>query len=92
MPYVEAHHLVPIGKQREFPNADLDVPENILVLCPLCHRKFHHAIYEPQAELIDRFLILKKEILKRRGIEITGEQLRKYYFNGIDDAEDTEES
>ena len=82
-PYVEAHHLVPVGRQGEFPDADLDVPENILILCPLCHRKFHHAIYEPQVELIERFLSIKKELLKGRGIEVSSETLSKYYSEDL---------
>ena len=78
-PYIEAHHLVPVGRQGDFPNANLDVPENILALCPLCHRKFHHAVREPQFELVDKFLQLKKDKLKSRGIIISTEELRRYY-------------
>ena len=59
------------------------VPENILILCPLCHRKFHHAIYEPQVELIERFLSIKKELLKGRGIEVSSETLSKYYSEDL---------
>lgn len=80
-PYVEAHHLVPVSRQRDFVLGSLDVPENILILCPLCHRKFHHAQFEPQAELIEKFYLSRKEVLEKRGIQLSFETLKKYYFS-----------
>ncbi len=84
--YLEAHHLIPISKQADFPNASLDVTANILALCPLCHRRFHHAIHEPEFELIERFLKERRKVLEGRGIFISSEKLRRYYSE-----EDTED-
>ena len=42
-PYLESHHLVPIGLQSEF-NKSLDTVHNIFCLCPFCHRAVHHAV------------------------------------------------
>jgi predicted HNH restriction endonuclease len=42
-PFMEVHHLVPMKFQEEF-TVELDVPENIVSLCPNCHRIIHHAI------------------------------------------------
>lgn len=80
-PYIEAHHLIPIAYQGDFPEASLDVPENILILCPLCHRKFHHGYHEPEMNLIERFYTLRKELLKARGIELSIDTLRNYYLD-----------
>ena len=42
-PYLEAHHLIPIGWQRHFPARPLDNIHNVFCLCPNCHRAVHHA-------------------------------------------------
>jgi hypothetical protein len=42
--YTEVHHIVPAAQCR------CEVPRNLLVLCPNCHRLLHHAhsvLYEP---------------------------------------------
>ncbi|UYG96754.1 MrcB family domain-containing protein [Cytobacillus firmus] len=76
--FVEAHHLVPIKIQNEF-SWSLDVPGNIVSLCPNCHRKIHHATKK------ERRLILKSLFEKRRnelsdyGILISIERLYKSY-------------
>ncbi|MCQ8213259.1 hypothetical protein NON08_12185 [Cetobacterium somerae] len=41
IPYMEAHHLVPMNAQEQF-EWDLDIPENLFSLCPMCHREIHH--------------------------------------------------
>lgn len=42
MPYLEAHHLIPIGLQGDF-RESLDTVHNVFCLCPNCHRAVHHA-------------------------------------------------
>lgn len=51
--YVEAHHLYPLGFQKDFLPINLDRLENIVALCPNCHRAVHYAN-----------LITKRKILK----------------------------
>jgi len=34
-PFLEAHHIVPLGE------GGTDTPENVVALCPNCHRKMH---------------------------------------------------
>lgn len=41
-PYLEAHHLVPMGLQTDFTQS-LDTIHNVFCLCPSCHRAIHHA-------------------------------------------------
>ena len=60
-PYLEAHHLVPISFQNEFPKK-LDTINNVFCLCPCCHRAVHHA-EEPCARDILSTLASKRPIL-----------------------------
>lgn len=76
--YVEAHHLIPMEFQEEF-DFSIDVPENIIALCPLCHRKFHHAKSEIKNKLIETFLEQRKSKLQERGINIEKSALLKFY-------------
>jgi 5-methylcytosine-specific restriction protein A len=52
--FMEAHHLVPMEFQDSY-QLSLDIPENIICLCPTCHRSFHHATKEKLLVLIDNF-------------------------------------
>jgi len=60
-PYLEAHHLIPIGLQGEFAES-LDTIHNVFCLCPYCHRAVHHA-EEPIARNILKTLADKREVL-----------------------------
>lgn len=75
-PYMEAHHLIPISAQDEFENS-LDVDANIVSLCPICHRKLHQGKYI-ESELKKLFED-RSTLLKQSGIEITLDDLKKYY-------------
>jgi len=77
-PYVEAHHLIPVGYQDEF-KYSLDVPENILILCPLCHRVFHHSQPECRDVILEKFYHERSAGLAARGIEISLAKLKEYY-------------
>ncbi|WP_162055984.1 MrcB family domain-containing protein [Pontibacter pamirensis] len=76
--FVEAHHLIPMEFQDDF-NVSIDVPENIVSLCPNCHRAFHNSITETKTVLIRKFFHLRKELLSSRAIEITEDRIEKYY-------------
>ena len=53
-PFLEVHHLVPMEKQGDFPKVSLDVPDNIIALCPNCHRKIHLATEEEKRPLLTK--------------------------------------
>lgn len=78
--YVEAHHLIPFTKtiQLHFNNS-LDVPENIIALCPNCHRFMHYGKLEEIIKDLKTFLEKRKELLRKRGIDTTLERLVEYY-------------
>jgi 5-methylcytosine-specific restriction protein A len=72
--YMEAHHLIPINKQDLFENS-LDVPGNIVSLCPNCHRRIHHAEKEDKKQFIRELFKQRTHKLKAFGIYITLEEL-----------------
>lgn len=68
--FVEAHHLIPLSAQKMF-EFSLDVPENIVSLCPNCHRAIHHANENIQLKMIEKLHKSRKKELKKRGIYAT---------------------
>jgi len=76
--FVEAHHLVPLRLQSLF-DVSLDVPGNIVSLCPNCHRRIHHSTFVQKKEIIKKLYQNKKEKMEKFGIEITLEQLYELY-------------
>ena len=78
MPFMEAHHLIPMENQGDF-KYSIDVSENIICLCPNCHRSFHNSVDETKLKLITKFLNKRKVLLKEREITINQEKLSEYY-------------
>ncbi|BCG46789.1 hypothetical protein GEOBRER4_n1602 [Citrifermentans bremense] len=76
--YMEAHHLVPMSKQGLF-DVRLDVPENILSLCPTCHRKIHLADDAERKATVEKAFRLKAKGLPTRGIHIDFKRLCQLY-------------
>ncbi|MET3320548.1 UNVERIFIED_ORG: 5-methylcytosine-specific restriction protein A [Peribacillus simplex] len=78
--YVEGHHLIPLSIQDEF-NYSLDVPQNIVSLCPNCHRKIHKASKSQKKAMIEKLYRSREKGLIKRGIVTTQEQIERFYFN-----------
>ncbi|SFT01953.1 DUF3578 domain-containing protein [Marininema halotolerans] len=76
--FVEAHHLIPLNKQDLF-SCSLDVPGNIISLCPNCHRAIHHAVLKTKEEIINKLYNQRKEILATWGLIISYYDLLNYY-------------
>ena len=77
-PYMEAHHLIPMSKQGMF-EFDIDVPENILCLCPTCHRKMHHAQDNDKKGIITKVFKDREGVMKERGIALDISMLFSMY-------------
>lgn len=73
--YMEAHHLIPIKVQDEFLYS-LDVPANIISLCPNCHRKVH---FGNSDEILELSLKKRKNELAKFGLEVSFEELKIIY-------------
>ena len=76
--FVEAHHLIPMKYQDQF-EVSLDVPENIISLCPNCHRAFHNSTSKIKEELINKFYIQRIKLLSTRDINISVDELMNLY-------------
>lgn len=82
--YVEAHHLIPIQFQEHF-SAKLDVLENVVVLCPTCHRKLHHGLFKEKTVVLEQLLAKHGAELKSRGLEIGPMQLFECYRSELEE-------
>jgi 5-methylcytosine-specific restriction protein A len=76
--YVEAHHLVPFSQQKNFAYS-LDVEENIVALCPTCHKLLHYGTAKEQFSPLKALLHTRHALLRNRGIEVTFNQLKEMY-------------
>lgn len=77
--FMEAHHLIPMEYQGEF-EFSIDVPENIVCLCPNCHRAFHNSESNYREQLLNKFFEMREAGLAARKIHITKDQLINYYL------------
>jgi 5-methylcytosine-specific restriction enzyme A len=82
--FVEAHHLVPMQFQSEF-NASLDVVENVVVLCPNCHRMLHHGVFRGKCEALRILHAMRSSLLGGRGIQVTIDQLLTFYRTDLEE-------
>lgn len=76
--YVEAHHLVPMKFQDNFPHR-LDVPANIIVLCPNCHQLLHHAEKGEKTAILIALLDDRRSRLEEADIHISQDKLSGLY-------------
>jgi 5-methylcytosine-specific restriction enzyme A len=83
-PFVEAHHLVPMQRQDCF-DVSLDVPENIVALCPGCHRKLHHARFGDFKSLLQKVFLARESQLAARNIAISLPALNDIYKGDVDE-------
>ena len=75
--YTEPHHLVPLSAAEDFPEIDLDREQNVISLCSNCHNILHYGLdYE---KILKPLFEKRRELLKAIGIDITYDQLKKYY-------------
>tara|TARA_Y100000588_G_C14237534_1_gene917997 strand:- start:159 stop:1049 length:891 start_codon:yes stop_codon:yes gene_type:complete len=76
--YVEAHHLIPIAKQTKL-GINLDIPQNIVALCPNCHRAVHHAEKIARLDILKILYKMRVSKLQSAGIKISLSQIAKMY-------------
>lgn len=77
-PYTEPHHLIPISKYRDF-DYSVDIMENIVSLCSHCHNLLHYGRFEDKVPVLQKLYEDRKDALKTCGIELTLDQLERYY-------------
>ena len=84
LPYMEGHHLIPCTADNakyfwEEKHVNIDCVENIVCLCPTCHRRIHYGSKEEREEILT--LLYHKQIkkLKSVGLDIKLEELMELY-------------
>jgi 5-methylcytosine-specific restriction protein A len=76
--FMEVHHLIPMEFQINF-EGSLDVPENLISLCPNCHRAFHHSESIYLEKLLSKFYENRYSGLKAREINLEFSMLKNWY-------------
>lgn len=84
LPYVEAHHLIPMSKQSDF-DVSLDVSANIIALCPLCHKLLHHGLADDKKPHLVKLLKDRKGRLQEKGIKFSIKALMKVYGGELEE-------
>jgi len=84
IPYMEGHHLIPCTVTnseyfKERFNKNIDCFENIVCICPNCHREVHYGEWNSKSEKIKIMLKKQQEKLKRVGLMISDEELLNLY-------------
>lgn len=74
--FLECHHIIPIQFQQNFAPS-LDFLENLIALCPFCHRAIHHAEVNLTREIIERILGTRSGLLDR--LELSPERVFELY-------------
>ena len=74
--YTEPHHLIPMAYQDQF-EVSLDVEENIVSLCCVCHKEIHYGA--DSLILVSRLFRERKSALENVGIKIKEETLLAMY-------------
>lgn len=76
LPYMEAHHLIPLAYQDEF-EFSLDVEANVVSLCSHCHNEFHYG-QDANINLLSLLKLRKKELMDC-GIIIEDSLILEFY-------------
>ena len=80
--YMEAHHLIPVCFQKEIWDkygVNIDCVENLVSLCPTCHKAFHYGSNEVKAALIEKLYTKCAPKFYAIGLNISLEEIKKLY-------------
>lgn len=77
--YMEAHHLLPMLSQKEYLPINIDREENIVCICPNCHKAIHYGNNGEKRERLSKLYSIRKNGFKKSGITISECDLLKLY-------------
>lgn len=81
--YMEAHHLIPVSQSQyiwDRKKANIDCIENIVSLCPNCHRAIHHGELDTKLNILKKLHDARRSDLSKVGLNIDFETLLKFYL------------
>jgi hypothetical protein len=91
--YVECHHIIPMNRQEEYwftKNVNLDIPQNIVALCPNCHSQIHLGSRSARLKIISELYVRNKAQLLSFDPDLTLSLLASYYNIGLDSESEEE--
>ena len=77
-PYIEAHHLIPMATQGLF-EYNIDFADNIICLCPNCHRRIHYGVKSEKSEMVQKFYKERHEKIESFNVDIKYKDLELFY-------------
>lgn len=80
--YMEAHHLIPVCFQKmiwEKYHVNIDCVENLLSLCPTCHKAFHYGSNDVKIKMIETAYKICAPKYHAIGLDITLDEIKKLY-------------
>jgi len=77
--YVEGHHLIPMVEQKNYPTINIDRVNNIVALCPNCHKALHYAENTYRVSKLLKLFTKRKCYFKDFGIVLTKSSFLKMY-------------
>lgn len=77
--YVEGHHIIPMSAQDDF-KINLDRTENVVALCPHCHKAIHHGNKSTVMSILEKIFEARKEELNKVSISIDISDLYEKYY------------
>ncbi|PKE38758.1 HNH endonuclease [Macrococcoides caseolyticum] len=77
-PYIEAHHLIPMATQGLF-QYNIDFADNIICLCPNCHRRIHYGVKSDKSEMVQKFYKERHEKIEDYKVDIKYNDLELFY-------------
>ena len=85
--YMEGHHLIPCtlsnaSKIWERYKKSIDCEENIVCLCPTCHRRVHFGSKEEKETILRKLWESRVAVLRDIGLDISFEELLSLYSRG----------
>jgi hypothetical protein len=91
--YVEGHHIIPMNRQEEYyfgKQINLDIPNNIIPLCPNCHCQIHLGSRQARIKIISEIFVRNKAKLLSIDPDLTLSLLSTYYNIGMLEEEETD--
>lgn len=80
--YMEAHHLIPVANQENVWNRyhkNIDCVENLVSLCPNCHKAFHYGTKEVKSRMIETLFNSISHKYRAIGLNIPLEEIKRLY-------------
>jgi hypothetical protein len=66
--YTESHHLLPMAAKKNYRNVNLDCLENLVSLCPNCHRAIHYGHAVLRSKMANKLLQQRSKMLMQVGL------------------------